>query len=46
MRNIRRSLIGLGLAGVMTLTLGAQQKGGKKAQSLYERLGGKPANRS
>ena len=43
MRNIRRSLIGLGLAGVMTLTLGAQQKGGKKAQSLYERLGGKPA---
>jgi len=35
-------LIGLGLAAVMTLTLGAQQKGAK-AQSLYERLGGKPA---
>jgi len=43
MRNIRRTLTGLGLAAVMTLTLGAQQKGGKKAQSLYERLGGKPA---
>src|SRR4029079_4629137 len=42
MRNIRRNLIGLGLATLMTVTLGAQQKG-KKGQSLYERLGGKPA---
>lgn len=42
MRKVKTILMGLGLFGVMAIGLSAQQKGARM-QSLYERLGGKPA---